>query len=73
MDRLKIFVINNIGQTDFIGTVYVDVQSVMNFLRRTGRPQNFSIFAVKGKKSIYIERLDATTLSKELNDFAIQP
>lgn len=72
MERLKIFVINNIGQNDFIGCVYTDVQSVMNFLHRTGRPQNFSIVATKGKRSLYIERLDAATLAKDLNNFAIQ-
>lgn len=72
MDRLKIFVLNRLSQGDGIYTTYSDVQSVINFLQRTGRPQNFSIVATKGKRSLYIERLDAVTLAKDLNNFAIQ-
>ena len=72
MDRLKIFVLNHLSQGDGIYTTYMDVQSVMNFLHRTGRPQNFSIVATKGKRSLYIERLDAATLAKDLNNFTIQ-
>jgi len=72
MDRLKIFVLNHLSQGDGIYTTYMDVQSVMNFLHRTGRPQNFSVVATKGKRSLYIERLDAATLAKDLNNFAIQ-
>ena len=72
MERLKIFVLNRLSQGDGIYTTYSDVQSVMNFLHRTGRPQNFSIVATKGKRSLYLERLDAATLAKDLNNFAIQ-
>lgn len=72
MERLKIFVMNRLSEGDGIYTTYIDVQSVMGFLHRTGRPQNFSVIATKGKRSLYIERLDAATLAKELNNFAIQ-
>jgi hypothetical protein len=72
MERLKIFVMNRLSEGDGIYTTYIDVQSVMNFLHRTGRPQNFSVVATKGKRSLYIERLDAATLAKDLNNFAIQ-
>ena len=72
MDRLKIFVLNRLSDGDGIYTTYIDVQSVMNFLHRTGRPHNFSVMAVKGKRSLYIDRLDAATLAKDLNNFAIQ-
>jgi len=63
---------NRLSEGDGIYTTYIDVQSVMNFLHRTGRPQNFSVVATKGKRSLYIERLDAATLAKDLNNFAIQ-
>lgn len=72
MDRLKIFVLNRLSQGDGIYTTYSDVQSVMGFLNRTGRPQNFSIVATKGKRSLYFEKLDPATLAKDLNNFAIQ-
>ncbi len=68
MNRLKIFVMNNPAE---IFTTYVSILDVMNFLNRTGRFGIFSILAVKGDKSLWIEK--ATTpqeLITKLNDFS---
>ena len=70
MNRLEILVLNKSAE---VYTRYVDIPSVMGFLGRTGRPNNFSIVAHKGKKAIFIERLDPATLLKELTDFQNQP
>ena len=70
MDRLKILVLNKSAE---IYTSYVDIQSVMGFLNRTGRPNNFMIVAYKGKRSLVIEKLDPATLLKSLSDFQNQP
>jgi len=68
MNRLKIFVMNNPAE---IFTTYVSILDVMNFLNRTGRFGIFSILAVKGDRSLWIEK--ATTpqeLITKLNDFS---
>ncbi len=70
MNRLEIFVLNKPAG---IFTSYVDIPSVISFLARVNRSNIFSILAHKGKKSIFIEKLDPATLLKELNDFNIQP
>lgn len=68
MDRLKIYVLNHLGSGDGIFTTYVDSVSCLAFLRRQRQTNHFSIIAVKGNKTLYIEKLDAT-LIKSLNDF----
>ena len=70
MNRLELLVLNRSAE---VYTKYCDVPSVLSFLARTGRPNNFSIVAHKGRKAIYIERLDPATLANELNDFQNQP
>ena len=73
MNRLKIFVLNRLSEGDGIYTTYIDIPSVMAFLNRTGHVNRFSIMAVKGKRSLYIEKLDPVSLVKLLSDFMIQP
>lgn len=70
MNRLEIIVVNNPADTI---TRYVDVPSVISFLARVNRSNIFSIYAHKGERSIFIEKLDPATLLKRLNDFANQP
>ena len=70
MNRLEILVLNKSAE---IYTRYVDIPSVMGFLHRTGRPNNFAIVAHKGPKAIFIEKLDPATLVKILTDFQNQP
>jgi hypothetical protein len=55
MNRLTLFCLNRSAE---IFVTYVDVPSLMNFLLRTGRPKIFSILAVKGNKSLFIDRID---------------
>ncbi len=73
MNRLQIFVLNHLSQGDGIFTTYIDTASVLSFLNRVGRVNRFSILAVKGKHSIYIGKLDPSTLLKQLTDFQNQP
>jgi hypothetical protein len=68
-DRLEIIVLNTSAE---VYTKYVSVDDCMNFLRRVGRTNNFSIVAHKGNKSIFIQRLDPTTLQKELMEFQVK-
>ena len=72
MDRLKIFVINNVGDSDFIGSTYIDVASVLAFLRRQRHIHHFSIIAIKGKRSLYIEKIDSLNTAKDLINFQNQ-
>jgi len=68
MNRLKIFVMNNPAE---IFTTYVSILDVMNFLNRTGRLGIFSILAVKGDKSLWIEKANnPNELMSKLNDFS---
>ena len=69
-DRLEILVLNKSAE---VYTKYVSVIDTMNFLNRVGRTNNFQIVAHKGKKSIFIEKLDPSTLLKTLTDFQNQP
>ena len=73
MNRLQIFVLNHLSEGDGIFTTYIDTTSVISFLNRVGRVNRFSILAVKGKRSLYIEKLDPATLPKQLNEFQNQP
>jgi len=68
-ERLEILVLN---QSAEVYTRYVDVESVLLFLRRISRVHNFSIVAHKGKKAIFIEKLEPATLAKVLNEFQKQ-
>jgi hypothetical protein len=73
MNRLQIFVLNHLSEGDGIFTTYIDTPNVISFLNRVGRVNRFSILAVKGKRSLYIERLDPATLIKTLTEFQNQP
>ena len=67
MNRLKLFCLNNPAE---IFTTYADLASLMNFLNRTGRLKIFSILAVKGNRSLFIERTDnPNELIKLVTDF----
>jgi hypothetical protein len=70
MNRLNILVLNKSAE---VYVPYIDIPSVIAFLQRTGRPNNFMIVAYKGKRSLVIEKLDPSTLIKELTDFQNQP
>ena len=70
MDRLKIYVVNNVGGTDFIGSTYIDIPSMMNFFRRQRRINQFSIIATKGKRALHLDKIDPVTLVNELTTFA---
>lgn len=70
MNRLKLFCLNNPAE---IYTPYSDVNSLINFLERTGRCKIFSIVAVKGARSLFIERIDNVyELQRVLNEFAVK-
>lgn len=73
MNRLQIFVLNHLSEGDGIFTTYIDTTSVISFLTRVGRVNRFSVLAVKGKRSLYIEKLEPSTLLKQLTDFQNQP
>lgn len=71
MNRLKLFCLNNPSETH---TIYVDIPSLMSFLNRTGRPKIFSVLAVKGNKSLFIDRINNPyELEMALHKFATQP
>jgi hypothetical protein len=44
----------------------------MAFLARSGHINRFQIVARRGKRAIYIDKVDPLTTSKELSDFAIE-
>ena len=72
MERLKIFVLNQFGPLDGEYNVFVDVPAVMGFFRRTGsRPHKFHLLATKGKRVLFIDRIDPGTLERTLNEFQI--
>lgn len=72
MERLKIFVLNQFGSLDGEYNVFVDVPSVMDFFRRTGtRVHRFHVLATKGKRVLFIDRIDPATLERQLNEFQI--
>ncbi len=71
MNRLKLFCLNNPAE---VFVPYADIPSLMNFLNRTGRIKIFSFLAVKGNRSLFIERCDnPNELVAALNTFANQP
>jgi hypothetical protein len=68
MNRLEILVLNKSAE---VYTRYCSIDDTISFLRRV-RIHNFSIVAHKGRKAIFIERIDPSTLVKELTDFQNQ-
>lgn len=71
MNRLEILILDR--RNGVICQEYIDVQSVMSFFHRSGHVHRFNIVARKGKRALYIDKIDPLTITKELNDFAIQP
>jgi len=72
MNRIQIFVLN---QPNEIYTKYVDVQSALAFITRTGRIRNFLIIIQKGNNARVWEPAKATSLielQREMMDFAAQ-
>jgi hypothetical protein len=73
MESLKIFVLNQFGPLDGEYNVFVDVPSVMGFFRRTGtKPHRFHVLATKGKRVLFIDKIDPATLERTLNTFQTQ-
>lgn len=68
-NRLEIFVLNRPSETYLS---FIDIQSTIGFLQRTGRIHNFSIAAHKGQKAIFIDRIDPVTIEQELGNFQNQ-
>lgn len=69
-NRMEILILNRSAE---VYTTYADILSVMSFLNRTGRVNNFSIVAHKGPRSIFIEKLEPATLVKTLTEFQNLP
>jgi hypothetical protein len=67
MNRLQIIVLDR--KNGIIPHESIDIPSLMSFLLRTGRARSLQVLATIGKRSLFIERLDMTTLHKQLNDF----
>ncbi len=67
MNRLQIIVLDR--RNGVIPNEYVDIPSLMAFLLRSGRGRSLQVLAVKDKKSLFIEKIDMTTLQKELTEF----
>ncbi len=67
MNRLQIIVLDR--KNGVIPNEYVDIPSLVAFLLRTGRARSLQVLAIMGKKSLFIEKLDMTTLQKELTEF----
>ena len=66
-DRLEIILLNRPSETFLI---FIDVQSVLGFLRRSGRIHQFSILAHKGNKSVvFFDKIDPVTLEHDLTNF----
>ena len=70
MNRLEILLLDR--RNGVICNEKIDVQSVLDFLHRTGNVRRFQIVARRGKQAIYIDNIDILTIGKELNDFALQ-
>jgi hypothetical protein len=69
-NRLEILILNRSAE---IYTSYQDILSVMSFLNRTGRVNNFSIVAHKGPRALFIDKLEPATLVKTLTEFQNHP
>ena len=69
MKRLTIILIDQ--RNGVIPGEYVDAQSVLAFLLRTGRARNLQLSAhITGTtKALFLEKIDVTTLQKDLLEF----
>jgi hypothetical protein len=66
MNRLLIDCVNDRAG---VQNRYMSVADLMNFIHRTGRIKNFTVWAKKGERAICIETEDPFDLEKRLNDF----
>ncbi len=71
MNRLEILILDR--RNGIICQEYIDVQSVLGFLHRSGHIHRFSVVARRGKKALFFDKIDLATFPKEVNDFATQP
>ena len=69
MNRLTIILIDR--KNGVIPGEFVDSQSVLAFLLRTGRARNLQLSAhITGTtKAMFLEKIDVTTLQKDLLEF----
>ncbi len=70
MNRLQIIVLDR--RNGVIPSEYIDIPELMSFLLRTGRARSLQILATMGKRCLYIDKIDMTTLQKELTEFQIK-
>jgi hypothetical protein len=71
MNQLKIFCLNNPAE---IFTTYASAPDLVSFLERTRRVNIFSILAVKGPRSLFIEKItNEAELIKSLTTFNTLP
>lgn len=68
--RLEILVLDR--RNGIISSEYIDVQSLIKYLERTGNIHRYQVVARKGKKAIYFDRLDPHELTKEIQEFQNQ-
>jgi hypothetical protein len=69
MDRLKIYVLNHLGEGDGIFTTYISVEAAISFLRRQQKIHRYSIIATKENRVLMLNRIDAEAIA-DLNKFA---
>ena len=67
MNRLQLIVLDR--GNGVIPNEYIDIPSLMSFLLRSGRARSLNILAIIGKRSLFIDRIDMTTIQKELTEF----
>ena len=65
--RLEILVLDR--RNGIISSEYIDVQSLLGFLNRSGNVHRYQVVARKGKKAIFFDKLDPNELVKEINSF----
>jgi hypothetical protein len=67
MNRIEILILDR--RNGIICQEYIDAQSVLAFLHRTGHVNRFQVVVRKGEKALYIEKIDVATFTKTVNDF----
>ena len=67
MNRIEILILDR--RNGVICQEYIDAQSVLAFLNRTGHINRFQFVIRKGDKALSVEKMDVATFSKLVNDF----
>jgi hypothetical protein len=70
MNRIEILILDR--RNGIICQEYIDAQSVLAFLNRSGHIHRFQVLVRKGEKAIYIEKIDVTNFVTKINDFQNQ-